>query len=264
MTRLAIGGPYSGAFGLLAVLTMGCGDVTQPSPEELREPSAVAASFDVALAFDGVDDYATLGTGRVPAIQRDQSVMLWFEAAPGASGASEGRQALFTLRRSDGSGYALTLDDGVPYAFNVYAQRTLARAALPITTGIWHHLALVIDASGGRLYVDGVEAGAGDRPATKRTPTHAFLGSLDGYSSMFHGSIDELRLYDRVVSVDEVARAAAGDAPDPDVGSLVMYLPFDEASGARSFDRSGLANHAALGDGVPSLMPSRVPSGVPR
>jgi hypothetical protein len=246
--------------------TLGCGDVAGPTSEELAEPGPSDAAYDVALAFDGVDDYASVGTGRAPQIMRDQSVLLWFQAQPGPSGESEGLQALFTMRRSDDSGWVISLDDGVPHAFNVYAQRTLARAPMPVTTTDWHHLAFVISEGSSRLYLDGAEVGAGGGPDTNRTPTHGFIGSSDGYLRMFHGKLDELRFYDRVVSADEIARAAAGEAPDADADadSLVIHLPFDEASGARSFDRSGLGNHAQLGDGVPQLMPERVRSGVPR
>lgn len=252
--------------GLLLLAALGCGDVTGSASEELPEPGLQDAAYDVALSFDGVDDYASLGTARVPQIMRAQSALLWFSAEPGSSGASEGRQVLFTMRRSDASGWVLTLDDGVPFAYNIYGAKSLSRAPMAVSTGAWHHVAFVIDTGGCRLYLDGSEVATGGAPATKRTPTQAFLGSLDGFQQMFHGSLDELRLYDRAVSADEVARAASGQPPDPETGSdsLVMFLPFDEASGARAFDRSGLGNHAELGDGVPELMPSRVKSGVPR
>lgn len=265
-----IGAPFAriraSILGPWAALALGCGDVTSPASEALVEPGPVDATYDVALSFDGVDDYASVGTSRVPQILRAQSALLWFEAEPEASGASEGRQVLFTLRRGDGSGWVLALDDGVPLAYNIYAERTLARAAAAVTKSVWHHVAFVIDGASSRLYVDGAEAGVGEMPMTKRTPTHGFVGSIDGYRLMFHGSLDDLRLYDRAVSADEIARIAAGQEADPAVAveSLVMYLPFDEASGARSFDRSGLGNHAELGDGVPQLMPERVASGIPR
>ena len=244
----------------------GCGDATSPDPEVLVDVGPRDAAFDVALSFDGVDDYATLGTARVPQIMRSQGVMFWFKAEPGASGDSEGHQVLFTLRRSDTSGIVLTLDDGVPHVYDAYAKDSLGRAPTAVSAGVWHHLGFVIENDGTRLYVDGVDVDQAAPPQTKRTPTQAFIGSLDGFKHMFHGSFDELRLYDRLVSAQEIADAAAGKPPtDPTAAaeSLVMYLPFDESEGARSYDRSGLGNHAELGDGVPQLMPARVPSGVP-
>ena len=240
----------------------GCGNVASAEPEQLTDPGPRDASADAALSFDGVDDYASVGTARVPQIMRDQSLMLWFRPDGAASGAAQDLQVLFTLRRSDWSGIALGLDHGVPLAYNVFGPRDFARSEAVASAGSWHHLAFVVDSAGCRLYLDGVVTASGKPPATNRTPTLAFIGSLDGYANMFHGALDELRVYDRAFLAEEIAAIAGGTKPD-EVEPLVMYLPFDEANGARSYDRSGLGNHAELGDGVPELMPSRIVSGVP-
>jgi hypothetical protein len=246
-------------YGALALA--GCGNATSQAPEQLTDPGPRDSGTDEALSFDGVDDYVSVGTARVPQIMREQSLMLWFRPDGAASGAALDLQILFTLRRSDWSGIAVGLDHGVPLAYNVYAH-DLARAEIMAAVGSWHHLAYVIDSAGSNLYLDGKVAASGIIPATNRTPTQAFIGSLDGYADMFHGAIDELRVYDRAFLPEEIAVIAAGTKPN-EVEPLVMYLPFDEAAGARSYDRSGLGNHAELGDGVPELMPARVASGVP-
>ena len=246
----------------MAFVTFACGSVTLDQPEELNEPGPRDASFDGALSFDGVDDYASVGTARSPQIMRDQSLMLWFKPEAAKSGAAADFQVLFTLRRSGWSGIALALDHDVPLAYNVFGPRDLARATSALKLGAWHHLACVVAATGTTLYLDGVVAATGAEPATNRTPTQAFIASLDGYSDMFHGAIDELRVYERSFTADEIAAVAAGTRPD-DAEPLVIYLPFNEADGPRSYDRSGLGNHAELGDGVPELMPARIASGVP-
>ena len=220
------------------------------------------ASFDGALSFDGVDDYASIGTARLPQIERDQSLMLWFRSDGAASDSSE-PQVLFTLRRSDWSGLALALDHETPVVYNVYAWPELARSETAVAPGDWHHFAYVLQAAKSTLYLDGAAvAPAGPGPLTNRTPIQAFIGSLDGYANLFHGAIDELRVYDRSFSAEEIAAVAAGARPD-DAEPLVIYLPFNEADGARSYDRSGLGNHAELGDGVAAQMPLRVRSEVP-
>jgi len=240
-------------------VALACASVTTDQPEELNDPGPRDASFDGALLFDGVDDYASVGTARLPQIMRDQSLMLWFKPE---SGATADLQVLFTLRRSGWSGIALALDHDVPLAYNVFGPRDLARSSSALKPGAWHHLACVVAATGTTLYLDGVVAATGAEPATNRTPTQAFIASLDGYSDMFHGAIDELRVYDRGFTADEIAAVAAGTRPD-DAEPLVIYLPFNEAQGPRVYDRSGLGNHAELGDGVPELMPARIASGVP-
>jgi len=85
--------------------------VTNPAPEELSDPGPLDASFDGALSFDGVDDYASVGTARMPQIERDQSLLLRFRPAGVRSDGAEA-QALFTLRRGRESGLVLALDRG--------------------------------------------------------------------------------------------------------------------------------------------------------
>lgn len=105
--------------------------------------------------------------------------------------------------------------------------------------------------------MDGAEVGSSMNELTNRTPTQAFLGSADGFEHPYHGALDELRVYERAFAAEEVAAVAAGETPS-DAEPIVLYLPFDEAGGARAYDRSGLGNHAELGDGVPELMPARI------
>jgi hypothetical protein len=248
---------------LAAVAVTGCGDATSERLEELTDPGPRDASFDGALSFDGVDDYASVGTARAPQIMRDQSFMLWFRPDGAASGAGGDLQVLFTFRRSGWSGVVLALDRDVPLAYNVFAERDLARWPAEVAPGAWHHLAFVIHSDSSELFLDGVASPTpGNAPLTNRTPTQAFIGSLDGYADMFHGALDELRVYDRAFTAEEIAAVAAGARPD-DAEPLVIYLPFDEAGGGRSYDRSGLGNHAELGDGVAQLMPTRIRSDVP-
>ncbi len=242
--------------------TLGCADATLAQPEQLTEPGPRDASVDMALSFDGVNDYASVGTARSPQIMRDQSLMLWFRPEAAQSGAADDLQVLFTLRRSDSSGIVLALDHGVPLAYNIFGPRDLARGTAAVRLDAWQHLAYIVRFDSSELFLDGVSVALANTPRTNRTPTIAFIGSLDGYDDMFHGALDELRVYDRAFTPEEVASVAAGTKPDATETS-VIYLPFNEAEGARSYDRSGLANHAQLGDGVPQLMPTRIRSEVP-
>lgn len=246
----------SGAAGLCLALG-GCGSATVAEPEGLSDPGPLDASVNGALEFDGVDDYASIGTARMPQIERDQSLMLMFRAEGKPAGGSD-LQALFTLRRGGGSGIVLALDHDVPLAYNVWGERDLARASARVELKTWHHLAFVTQGESCTLYLDGaVVAATTGTVMTNRTPIEGMIGSVDGYGQFFHGAIDELRVYGRAFSADEIDAVDAG-MPPADAELLVLYLPFDEASGARAYDRSGLGNHAELGDGVPELMPRRI------
>jgi hypothetical protein len=244
-----------GSAWLLLGLLAACGNATAAEDEALPPAGPRDAGVDQALWFDGVNDYASVGSARFPQIEREQSLAFWLR--PEQSDGDDQLQVLFTLRRSDYSGIALALEGGVPLAFNVWGPRDLARAAQPLARGGWQHLAYVLDAAGSHLYLDGAEVASGPAPATNRTPIAGFIGSMDGFESSYHGALDELRGYDRALSGDEVAALARGERPG-DAEALFLYLTFDERAGARSYDRSGLENHAELGDGVLDAMPVRV------
>ena len=98
-----------------------------------------------------------------------------------------------------------------------------------ITPGAWTHLVVSQDTTGVRIFLDGVES----------PTTHLNSGAWSGHmgtagawvgSGHWHslvGGIDEVRIYDRPLSADEVAAHAAGLFED-DTG-LVGWWSFSEA-----------------------------------
>jgi hypothetical protein len=242
-----------------------CGNATpEPPPEELREPAPRDAKIDQAVSFDGVDDYASIGTARMPQIEGDQTLMLWFlPKGPVDHLPAEEIQAMFSLRRSDWSGVTLGLKDARPVVSNVYSKRDVVLAESAVALDEWHHMAAVIQADSTELFIDGVSVAMGAAPGQNRTPIEAYLGTADGSEQPFHGLLDEVQVYPRSYGVAQIAQVAEG-IPVTELDPPVLSLSFNEADGARCFDRSGLGNHGLLGDGNLQLMPVREASGVPR
>jgi hypothetical protein len=248
----------------LALGVVACGDATpEGPPEELSDPGPRDASVDQALSFDGVDDYASIGTARMPLIERDQTLMLWFmPKGPVGAAPAEDLQAMFSLRRSDWSGVTLGLKDGVPVVSNVYSDKDVVLAEAAVTLDAWHHMAVVLQAKSTELFIDGVSVAKGAEPGQNRTPIEAYVGTADGYTQPFHGLLDEVQVYPRSYSVAQIVEVAEGIRAN-ELDPPVLYLSFNEQGGARCYDRSGLENHGELGDGVSQLMPVRESSGVP-
>jgi len=244
--------------------TAACGEATPEAvPEELSDPGPNDAGFDQALAFDGVDDYVSIGTARMPQIERDQTLMFWFmPQAPLDAKRADDLQAMFSLRRSDWSGVTLGLRSLVPVVNNVYSDKDVVVAGAAVAVDEWHHLAVVLQANGSELFIDGVSVVKGAAPGQNRTPIEAYAGTADGYHQPYHGLLDELHVYPRAFSPAQIAEVAEGIRAS-DLDPPVLYLSFNEARGARCYDRSGLGNHGELGDGIAELMPLREASGVP-
>jgi hypothetical protein len=91
----------------------------------------------------------------------------------------------------------------------------LEAAALPVTSGRWIHLAGTCDGSKLVIYIDGVEAArlASARPIPASTSGVTVGADLNGADPtvgdrLFHGRIDDARIYSRALSAAEIAALA--------------------------------------------------------
>lgn len=86
-------------------------------------------------------------------------------------------------------------------------------------TGDWHHIAVAWDGITQMVFVDGVcSCNAVPTIATHQYTDQFSLGCYPKQATFFHGVVDDVRIYDRVLAFDEMTMliAAAGrDAPNP-------------------------------------------------
>lgn len=76
----------------------------------------------------------------------------------------------------------------------------------------WHHLVGVYDGASGRIYVDGVLVGESASVGVPSVARIWKIGNVSGGGTgegFFHGSIDDVRVYNRALSSDEVQRIFA-------------------------------------------------------
>src|SRR5690606_9776251 len=84
------------------------------------------------------------------------------------------------------------------------------------------------------------------------------FGGQPGGENPLHGTVDDVRIYQRALEPSEVAELVA-DAPTPEPEPVpdaapepggVGFWSFEEAAGMTSFDTSGAANHGVASGGV--------------
>lgn len=123
------------------------------------------------------------------------------------------------------AGAYLNIGGGRENAFSVWS------ASSPLKLKRWHHLAATYDEKELRVYVDGTLAGStavnkARRPGT--TPL-AIGRRQDGFAaSYFPGAIDDVRLYRKALSPDEVAQEWQTPDRPPAAASLVACWSFEE------------------------------------
>jgi hypothetical protein len=166
-----------------------------------------------ALLFDGVDDYVSMGFILDPA-KGAFSAFAWIKGgAPGQVIMSQ-KDITIDLGTYPGSDWmGVGASDGrlitglMDPPFDPLVSESV------ITDGQWHHVGLVYDFDGlhRHLYVDGAEvAKDADIAGGFGSDGGLYIGAgkaLDA-ASFFSGLIDDIRIYDEVLSAEEVADLA--------------------------------------------------------
>jgi chitodextrinase len=157
--------------------------------------------FGNALSFDGIDDYVTVNDAALLDLTTGMTLEAW--VFPTASG---GWRTVMLKERLDHLAYALYANTGTdePSAeIFITSGHDTRGPMLPVDA--WSHLAATYDGTTLRLYVDGMEvssvAVSGDIAASAGVLR---VGGNSIWGEYFQGKIDEIRLYNRALTADEI------------------------------------------------------------
>jgi hypothetical protein len=116
----------------------------------------------------------------------------------------------------------------------------------------WYQIVLTWNATDYTVYVNGIQQTSGIYTGLTTLSTYADIGNT-GYrsdsSEAFNGIIDEVRLYNRVLSSNDVSvlYQSVVSIPPVDISSgLIGYWKLDDGSGAIASDSSGTGNTGTL------------------
>ncbi|MEV4315644.1 LamG domain-containing protein [Actinocrispum sp. NPDC049592] len=184
-----------------------------------------AGAVDGALQLDNDNDIMQTDG---PVLRTDQSysVALWakLDSKWAADSLSTAVAQFGNLNSGMLMGYRASSTKGDKWEFYTFGSDeathpgdAAVQSSVPAKLGEWTHLAAVYDASAKemRIYVNGVLAGTAAKTAAFNATGPMVLGrnkdnGLTG--NQWHGSIDELRAYSRVLSDAEIRGIVGGDA----------------------------------------------------
>ncbi|WP_043672243.1 sialidase family protein [Streptomyces xylophagus] len=185
-----------------------------------------------ALSFDGVDDAVRLPySDRLPLGTKDFTVSLWFRYT-----ATTGDQP-FLWMGGVGTTQPQVWLRGEPAGNHVRALITTRVGATTVHTtsvvtagayndGVWHQA--VLRRGGGQLTlsVDGTAVSTADivGSVSRNSPFGVHVGQRMDSMQYFTGSLDEVHVWDRLLTDDELA----AEHPSPD--GTVLWLPMDHVS----------------------------------
>ncbi|MCK4814534.1 LamG domain-containing protein, partial [bacterium] len=182
----------------------------------INGPVWTTGQIDGALYFSGGDDYIDCGNSFASITgSTTKTITAWAK-----SDVSDRSGRIITLYRRSDSYSAFVIypreNDGVNPATwkGLYATpgngHKLIDSAVSVTAGEWIHVALVQDGPHVHIYVNGeLENSASDAAApTISNPPNAVIGTYMWYghgpSASFLGTIDDVRLYNRALSAEEI------------------------------------------------------------
>jgi len=178
--------------------------------EPLWQPES--GKKDGALAFDGIDDYVETGFVLDPA-GGDFSVLAWMQ------GGAPGQVILSQTDGPSGAGEIWLGTDSVEGKLMTKLLSPSGRSPAPpmvadavITDGQWHHIGIVVTEQKVRdLYVDGIRVAFDNQPIVLPSSDGGLyigVNKILDATSFFSGMIDDIRIYNRALSADEIAALA--------------------------------------------------------
>jgi hypothetical protein len=167
-----------------------------------------------AAVLDGTNDYISVAAPSVNIpFGTNMSYSMWINVA---SLTGKTRQYLIDPRGDGGTGgmnsyflFDYTGADMVAFTTgNSGVEVISSNVGMP--TGVWHHVAATRSGSTWKIYLNGVEIKSGTSNSTSLTLTNSFrVGTFSGAGAgaeyYFQGSMDEVKIYKRTLSANEIA-----------------------------------------------------------
>jgi hypothetical protein len=169
-----------------------------------------------AAQFNGTSSYVSIPRS----VQDDFTVAMWVKTTNTAGTAGtqwwNGKGLVDGEVNGSGADWGTAIVNG-KFVLGVGSTGgdTTVASSVNINDGTWHHVAATRNNTSGAMavYVDGVLRGSGTGPTGSRTfPPNLRIGSLQTGNNFLNGALDDVRLYDRILSATEIAGLVAPPA----------------------------------------------------
>lgn len=203
-----------------------------------------------ALSFDGENDYIDCGSDQSLNLNLDFTIAAWIKlpeepqdpalmAVCWGEDVSGKRRSLFIWNSGAGTNYYVY--------FSGYGTPSNLGGTTDISDNQWHHAVVTVSSNNiAKIYVDGIEENSGSITLSTFSFSGVYIGSSplgDGFPEYFSGIIDDVRIYNRVLSITEIQSifSATKSKYDPleelfnfqdqEDTDWKTWLKFDEVSG---------------------------------
>jgi hypothetical protein len=176
-------------------------------------PSGIpnAGSGNRAARFQGNDDHMLITNRSLPRLEVTKSIAVWIN--PDTLTHTGMRTIVAMATSNDSSGIQIGTDGGRPGIW-IWGSNAAQVRFNGSWTDRWYHLVYIYESQRHTLYVDGVMVGSAPNLGVSGDANNAVLGCYDATilgSEMYEGLIDDLRVYDKVLSQAEIDRLQQGE-----------------------------------------------------
>ena len=181
------------------------------------DPIWVVGKIEGALQLDGDGDYVDVGSVGISGVDQ-RTIAGWAKASTTAIPAWTSVFGFVPDGDTDGTYYDIEVDDAGNYIVFVGGWGALL---IPVDTQ-WHHFALNYNGEGGSWFLDGQLVDSLDGEIG--TIDQVRIGARLSNSNYFPGLIDDVRIYNTVLTLEEIKKIMAGpNAYDPTPADGVLY-----------------------------------------
>lgn len=189
----------------------GAGSITSPG-WATDVSSTISFDSPYSMQFDGTDDAMFNNTDVPTGINVTSGTFsLWVKFDAGT--VNDGSTRYLISIRLNNSNHISMIKVSTNKFWMAYRQggtfyQALSSEEITFWEGTWHHVAGTWDGTYLKLYEDGVLSGIGTRGSDISTPTAILIASRNGFAEFTQGYLDDIRIYNRVLSGEEIYRLA--------------------------------------------------------
>jgi hypothetical protein len=212
----------------------------------IEGPGDIPAESVSCLKFDGLDDGAHAAATDLPTGANDRTLEFWIKSDNFQQYAFIAGWGSFDATNRSSAIRVGRFEANRRLFFWVYGVDDLV-STTDLQDGMWYHVALTFRDNMASLYLNGELDCEGLRPGLD-TPagTEFWLANCPVWPGAFAGSIDEVRVWNRALSPEEIRAKMNSHLVAGAEAGLVLYWPMNEGMGGFVHDFSRRGNYGKV------------------
>ena len=197
----------------------------------LNGPAWTTGQLRGALNFDGTNDLVICADTKALRITGDLTIAFWtkknaeakkLSCLVGKANPSVRNYGIWEEAGNEGRLLFQQLN-AAGQGINLWTSRKLA-------LGTWYHVAAVVQGSNVSFYINGKLDGSKARTIAATTTTDPLAFGYGGWNDHYPGVLDDIRIYNRPLSAEEIAELHSAAAPDRRKAGRNLDLPATRGS----------------------------------